>query len=946
VAAVGLVGLATGIPPAAVVTGPASAATTLTVAPAFAAYAPPGSQSSNATPTTFELNGLVSGGNGTIGSVTVTATPASGTAQITSSGSGSSTVYSLLYTPASGTSGTQTVGITVCDTASPADCGTGTVTLAPPVLTTMVFNCPSPLSGTGSQVVGVALQAPATVSPGATFTSQQAAEPTAVPSSQTCNGTTANVNSLSMVSTIVPVPTGASYVTGTASLIGGDPTTAANTALLYCTGSSTPGSSVPSSTTDTCTAQSGTSTYPPGTSASSWQTTTPYFELVTTGSYSPGDVITEPTVVAQFTASTTTGTTISPALTQFASTVSATAYGFTQTSTVYGAPQNMTSLGSTTVASPPGQPTITSVTPGDQQLTVTFDAPTATGGSPISSYQVACAPPSGAPTTVSDTDVTASPLSATVTGLVNGTSYACTVAATNKAGTGTASAAVSGTPAAAPPTVTAVSPTSGPVTGGTVVTVSGTGFTGATAVDFGSTAASSFTVDSSTSLTATSPATTTTGPVDIVVTTPSGTSAKTTADQFTYVIASTGGTGTSSGGSTGSGSTGSGGSTGGTGTSSGGSTGSPPGTEPTPPAPIPVQMLPASPAAPTDVRVAGADSALVVRWDPPPGSARLTAYLIGVRPTCAACQGVIVPGDLTTATVTGVPNGETASVVVVAVSSSGVLGVPSVPVSAVPNADAGCPGTSPGLWLVDWDGAITPDAGGPLPDYGSMLGGDLTGAVVSLVPAAGCAGYWEASANGGVFAFGGAQFAGSEPATSASDPVVGMAATADGRGYWLARADGSVEPFGDANRLSPSGTALAADAGRVVAIVADPVGPGYWLVTAAGDVAGFGAATTAGSLLADRLVPPAPVVAMAATPDGRGYWLLAADGAVYAFGDAVYAGGPNVREPAERWTAIVAAPDGGYWAVDAAGTVIAYGGAPAVPSRGPTGSITWAATGA
>ena len=48
----------------------------------------------------------------------------------------------------------------------------------------------------------------------------------------------------------------------------------------------------------------------------------------------------------------------------------------------------------------------------------------------------------------------------------------------------------------AAPTVTGISPTSGPSAGGTSVTITGTGFTGATAVDFGTTAATNFDVDS------------------------------------------------------------------------------------------------------------------------------------------------------------------------------------------------------------------------------------------------------------------------------------------------------------------------------------------------------------------------------------------------------------------------------------------------------------------
>ena len=83
------------------------------------------------------------------------------------------------------------------------------------------------------------------------------------------------------------------------------------------------------------------------------------------------------------------------------------------------------------------------------------------------------------------------------------------------------------------PTVTSVSPNVGPPAGGTSVTITGTRFTGATAVDFGATPATSFTVNSDTSITAGSPAGSA-GTVDITVTTPGGTSATAAADQFTY----------------------------------------------------------------------------------------------------------------------------------------------------------------------------------------------------------------------------------------------------------------------------------------------------------------------------------------------------------------------------------------------------------------------------
>jgi hypothetical protein len=90
----------------------------------------------------------------------------------------------------------------------------------------------------------------------------------------------------------------------------------------------------------------------------------------------------------------------------------------------------------------------------------------------------------------------------------------------------------------AAPTVTGISPTNGPIAGGTSVAITGTGFTGATAVKFGTIAATSYTVNSATSITATSPAGSA-GTVDITVTTPGGTSATSSADKFTYAAAPT-----------------------------------------------------------------------------------------------------------------------------------------------------------------------------------------------------------------------------------------------------------------------------------------------------------------------------------------------------------------------------------------------------------------------
>jgi sugar lactone lactonase YvrE len=80
--------------------------------------------------------------------------------------------------------------------------------------------------------------------------------------------------------------------------------------------------------------------------------------------------------------------------------------------------------------------------------------------------------------------------------------------------------------------VTALSPNQGPIAGGTSVVITGTEFTGATAVLFGSTPATSFTVISATQITAITPPSAA-GLVSVTVTTPIGTSPNSV--QFLYV---------------------------------------------------------------------------------------------------------------------------------------------------------------------------------------------------------------------------------------------------------------------------------------------------------------------------------------------------------------------------------------------------------------------------
>lgn len=139
---------------------------------------------------------------------------------------------------------------------------------------------------------------------------------------------------------------------------------------------------------------------------------------------------------------------------------------------------------------------------------------------------------------VSDSELTAVVPAATASGSVD-------VTVTSAAGTSTVTESDSYAFVLAP-TVTAVAPSSGPAAGGTTVTVTGTGFTGATKVEFGGRPAGSLHVDSDTQLTATSPSGS--GTADVVVLGPGGSSATSSADSFSYIPSSTGGGSTGGGG--------------------------------------------------------------------------------------------------------------------------------------------------------------------------------------------------------------------------------------------------------------------------------------------------------------------------------------------------------------------------------------------------------------
>ncbi len=87
-----------------------------------------------------------------------------------------------------------------------------------------------------------------------------------------------------------------------------------------------------------------------------------------------------------------------------------------------------------------------------------------------------------------------------------------------------------------PPVVSAVNPDTGFTTGGNTVTVTGSGFTGATTVDVGANPAAITARSGDTSLTVTVPPGSAGAPVDVIVTAPGGVSTVNNADQYTYTV--------------------------------------------------------------------------------------------------------------------------------------------------------------------------------------------------------------------------------------------------------------------------------------------------------------------------------------------------------------------------------------------------------------------------
>jgi len=356
------------------------------------------------------------------------------------------------------------------------------------------------------------------------------------------------------------------------------------------------------------------------------------------------------------------------------------------------------------------------------------------------------------------------------------------------------------------PTVVLIKPSQGSTSGGTDVGIGGTYIVPGLveSVHFGTVAATWTTYPTTGVIVATAPPEPA-GTVNITVTTTDGTSAPTSADQFTYVAPTPAISGimpTS-------------------GPTAGGTTITVQGTHLTG-----ATKVTFGTSAATTTKVASTGDSLTAK-DPahaaggvkvsvttPGGTATSTQTFAYVAPTPPNTTGYrMVAGD------GGVFDFGTAQFY-------GSMG--ETPLNKPVVASAATP-TGNGYWEVAGDGGIF--SFGNAQFHGSMGGKPLNKPVVGMAADPATGGYWEVASDGGIFSFD-APFYGSMGGQPLNQPIVGMAADFATGGYWFVSATGGIFSFDAPFHGSATGYAGS----PVVGMAPAPTGTGYWIGDATGQV--------------------------------------------------------------------------------------------------------------
>ena len=152
-----------------------------------------------------------------------------------------------------------------------------------------------------------------------------------------------------------------------------------------------------------------------------------------------------------------------------------------------------------------------------------------------------------------------------------------------------------------------------------------------------------------------------------------------------------------------------------------------------------------------------------------------------------------------------------------------------------------------GYWLAGSDGQVY--AFGNAHNYGSIHSPKKkVDQIVGIAATADGRGYWLAGSDGTVHPFGDAHnFAPVSSHNLRSQDIVGITATTNGAGYWLVGSDGRVFAFGNAQNFG-SATNGRGDKDHIVGMTETPDGQGYWVAGSNGTAANFGDAKPEGPL--------------------------------------------------------------------------------------------------
>ena len=525
----------------------------------------------------------------------------------------------------------------------------------------------------------------------------------------------------------------------------------------------------------------------------------------------------------------------------------------------------------------PGAPASVTAWAGNRSATVTWAAPADTGGSPITSYTVTSS--AGQTANVNGTTLTA-----TVTGLSNGTSYTFTVQAGNSVGKGAASAPSN----AVVPTSTPATPPGAPTVGTATGLVSTNRAVGVAAVSWSAPSTDGGSPISNYVITA-SP-----GGQTTIVSAPSTSTMVSNLQNgttYTFTVQAQNSVGLS-----------------------------PPSAPTGPAAPY------SYPAPVPSVTATVSDTTAVVGWEAPAddGGRPITGYQISAEPLArsAGAAGrsaattaltVTVGAGQRSATLTGLSPGTRYTFSVVANNEAGASQVgPSSAATATFAA-----GRS-GYWMVGSDGTVYPF--GDAKSYGNAP----TASAVDLEPTPSGNGYWIVDDIGRVFAFGDALARGdvNRAKLAAGEKATSLAATNDGGGYWIFTNRGRVLTFGSAAFLGDVSNLTLA--GPVLDSIVTPSGAGYYMVASDGGIFAFGDATFYGSMGGQKL--NAPVQSLVPDADGAGYWLVASDGGIFAF-QAGFKGSMGATKLNRPVTGMVRAGSG-YLMVGEDGGIFDFSGSP------------------